>query len=75
MRNREKPPSVLTAQRLGDHNALSRLGRLGAMRKKEFAERDRKEKEFLAELKNFRRLVGSRQMRFEANEHVCPVND
>jgi hypothetical protein len=61
------PPVVRFAQIIGDHEALSRLGRAGAMRKKELAQKDREyKKSFL--------LAGAEEMAHQANEDICPLN-
>lgn len=61
------PPIVQFARTIGDRAALSRLGRAGAMRKKEFAAKDRKRKERLM-------LASASQMARQANEHICPID-
>lgn len=64
---RTLPPIVQFARLAGDKAALSRLGRAGAMRKNELRVMD-------AERKLGNRLASARQMAFEANEHICPVD-
>lgn len=65
---KKAPPAIVRfAQIIGDRAALSRLGRAGAMRKKEIAEKDRERKERFM-------LAGAEEMAQEANENICPVN-
>ena len=64
---KEPPPIVKFAQKIGDHGALRRLGRAGAMRKKEIAQirKNRKIRWFLDDCL---------QIAIQANEHICPVD-
>jgi len=67
METRIPPPVVQFARLIGDKAALSRLGRAGAMKRNELRIMD-------AERKLGRRLDSARQIAFEANEHICPVD-
>ena len=64
---KEPPPIVKFAQLIGDKGALSRLGRAGAMRKKEYAQKDK-------ERKINWMLASAHEMAVQANEHICPID-
>ena len=65
---RQIPDSVRIAKLFGDKDALSRLGRHGAMVKKEIGQ-ERKTRLLLY------RLAGAEEMALQANENICPVNE
>ena len=65
---KDPPPIVQFAMLACDYAALSRLGRAGAMRKKEIREKDKKRK-IASQLRECAELA------HEANEDICPVND
>jgi hypothetical protein len=61
------PPIVRFAMVVQDYGALSRLGRAGAMKKKEIAAKDRARK--------IRFMIScAEEIAREANEYLCPVH-
>ena len=61
------PPIVRFAMVVQDYGALSRLGRAGAMKKKEIAAKDH-------ERKVQAMLDSAEEIALEANEYLCPVH-
>ena len=63
----KKPPPAIVrfAQVIGDHEALSRLGRAGVMRRKELAVKDRERKMKVL-------LAGVQERLRQGNEDWCP---
>lgn len=62
------PDSVQRAKISGDSKTLSKLGTLGAKRRRD-------KRETLVELRLRKRLHGSALMRREAHEDICPVDE
>lgn len=65
---KKRTPMVLFAMLAGDRGALSRLGRYGAVKKKEIAAEDR-------ERRMRRHLESAREISEQANEHIVPLDD
>lgn len=74
MAKKPPPPNVRFAILTGDHGALSRMGRHGAMMKKVYKEEDLAWERARSKRKTQQMLREAEFMALQAHEHICPID-